>query len=293
MNLKTTVEPVAAAPRPRAGLRASLEELWRYRELLRHLVGRQLKVKYKRSLLGWTWSLVNPLLVAGVFTLIFSVFLRIDPPVGNPSGIEIYVLFFLAGLLSWNFLSNTLSGAVGSITAGGDLIRKVYFPRAVLSLTHSISTLVWFLIELGVLLVLVVAFGVRPWLALTALPLLMAIQFVFVTGLGLLVAALNVFFRDLQHLLGIVLMVWFYGTPIIYPPSRIEEAAFEVAGIPIEQLFALNPMWHFVAAYRDIFYHGRFPSFATLAILAVVSLVVGWLCFNAFRRLEPRFAEEI
>lgn len=281
-------------PRRSKGAGAAIHELWAYRELLRHLVGRELKVKYKRSALGWLWSLANPLLVAAVFTLVFSLFLKVPPPIGNPSGLRSYGLFLLAALLSWNFTSNVLTQATESIVTGADLVRKVYFPRAVLVLSHVIAILVSFVLELFVLLALVAALGGRLGPPLFLLPVVVLLQTVFVTGLGLLAASLNVFFRDLRHLLGILLMIWFYGTPVIYPPDRVpSEAAIGSLVVPVRALIRANPMARFVEAYRAVVYDSRLPSGETLAILAVVSGVLLVACFLIFRRLEPRFAEEV
>lgn len=278
-----------AAPRGAASLR----ELWAYRDLLRHLTGRELKVKYKRSALGWLWSLANPLLVAAVFTLVFAFFLKVPPPAGA-GGLHSYGLFLLCALLPWNFTSNVLTLGTASIVGGADLVRKVYFPRAVLVLSHVLAILVAFLIELVVLLGLIVAFGGRLGGALVALPLLIGLQALFATGLALLVAALNVFFRDLQHLIGILLMIWFYGTPVIYPPDRIPaEVAWGGLDVPVKAIMGANPMALFADAYRDVLYHARFPASGEILLIAAISIAVLAVCYRAFRRMEPRFAEEV
>lgn len=276
------------------GLFGSFAELWSYRDLLRHLVGRQLKVKYKRSTLGWVWSLANPLLVAGVFTLVFSIFLRINPPVGENTGLHSFALFLLCALLPWNFLSNVLTQGTVAVVGGADLVKKVYFPRVVLVLGEVLAILVSFMIELLVLMALLIIAGARPGGSLLALPLLIGIQVLFVTGLGSLMASLNVFFRDLQHLLGILLMIWFYATPVIYPPSQIPaEARIFGVSIPARALINLNPMAAFVEAYRDVFYHARWPQIGTIGYLFVVSLTLFLGCYVFFRKVEPRFAEEV
>lgn len=282
------------AIQPRKGYLASLGELWSYRDLLRHLVTRELKVKYKRSIFGWLWSLANPLVAAVVFTLVFSFFLRIPPPTGVPSGLESYALFLLAGLLTWNYTSNVLSQGTSAIVTGGDLIRKVYFPRAVLVLSQAIALLVSFVVELVVLYVFILLMGGRPTTALVVVPLILLAQLVFVSGLGLVASGINVFFRDLQHLIGIVLMIWFYATPIVYPADRVPshiEVGF--ATIPIGLMLKANPMFLYVEAYRSVFYHGRFPSGSLIGLMWIVAVAVGLIGYGIFRRLQERFAEEL
>lgn len=269
-------------------------EIWQYRDLLRHLVNRELKAKYKRSVLGRLWSLLNPLLMAFVYTMVFAVFLKQDPPVGVPSGLRSFGVFLLCGLIPWNFFGNLMTQGSTAIVAGADLVRKVYFPRAILVLGQAASLLVSFLLELVVLFVIILVAGGGPHLSLVMLPVLIVLQLLFVSGLGMLVAAVNVFFRDLQHLLGILLTIWFFATPIVYPPSRIP-VTVDILGraFPIRAVMQLNPMVSFVRAYRDVLYNGRIPGPRTMAFIVIVSLLSFSGCYAIFRRLERRFAEEV
>jgi len=264
------------------------------RSLLFHLTLRENRAKYKRSSLGWAWSMINPLATMLIFTFVFRVVLKINPPPGNPSGLKNFSFFLICALLPWNFLSNSLSGATSSIVGNAGLIKKVYFPRAVLPASNVLSWDTNFLIELGVLslALLIVKRVVFQFLPIALL--VVALQTIFVLGVGLAFASLNVYFRDVTHFLGILLLLWFYATPIIYPLTLVPDFHL-IAGhkIPIKAIYNLNPMVHFTEAYRAIFYDLRVPdgqSFIYMIIGAAVSLIVG---YALFKRLESRFAEEL
>ena len=260
-------------------------------ELLTNLTLRELRSKYKRSVFGWTWSIVNPLMTIAVYSIVFSTFIKIEPPVGDPSGLHIYSFFLVCGLLPWNFVAQGITGAVGSLTANEGLIKKVYFPRSVLTTASVLAWLAGHLVELGVLIVALLLFGnmVLPWILPLAVVTLLLTGFVL--GLGLLLAPANVYFRDIEHFTAIFLNLWFWLTPILYPISLLEDQ--EVLGVELSTLAKLNPMFHFIDAYRSLHYDMAWPSpsrWAAMAFAATAALVVGSI---AFRRLEPRLAEEL
>ncbi len=273
---------------------ATLTELSKARELMVNLTLRELRGKYKRSVLGWAWSLLNPLVTMAIFTLVFLVFLGVDIPPGQPSGLDVFALFLLCGLLPWNFLSNGVNGGMTALLNNATLIKKVYFPREVLVAANVASWLVSLVIELGVLAVALIVAGnfVVPWIP--AVFLLVALQSVFVVGIGLLLSVLNVYFRDVQHLMAILLQFWFYSTPIVYPldvvPSTVELFGVD---LPARALYALNPMVGFVEAYRDVLYDLRFPPAGDLAYLVATSALTLAIGLAAFNRLEPKLAEEL
>ena len=266
------------------------------RELLLNLTRRELKGKYKGSFLGWGWSLINPLATMAVFTLVFSIVLRGNPPPGARTGIDVYALWLLCGLLVWNLISNGLTAGIASLTANSNLIKKVWFPRETLVLSTVLALVVTLVIELLVLSVALVFFGnvVLPWLPIVAL--LIALLTVFVTGLALALSVANVYFRDLQYLISIGLQIWFYATPIIYPADRVRDThAMQHAfrGISWWDVYQANPAYVFVEAFRDCLYDEQIPSAGRLGYLAawsVVSLVVGYW---VFKRYEGRLAEEL
>ena len=269
-------------------------ELSGSRELMVNLTLRQLRGKYKRSLLGWTWSLLNPLATMLIFTIVFKFFFKIQEEPGDPSGMSVFAFFLVIGLLPWNFLANGINGSMDTLVGNANLIKKVYFPREVLVAANVASWVVSLLIEMTVLAVALVIAGnfVLPWL----LPMLgvVAVQTVFVLGLGLGLSVVNVYFRDVQHLVGIVLQLWFYSTPIVYPRRLVPDTADVFGwGVPLGTLYDLNPMVRFAEAYRNCLYDLRLPSLETWAYIvgaAGVALAGGlW----AFRRLEPKLAEEL
>jgi ABC-2 type transport system permease protein len=259
------------------------------RELLWNLTLRELRGKYKRSALGWTWSLVNPLVTMAIFTVVFGVFLKASPDRGDPSGLDVFALWLLCALLPWNFVANTLNGGAVALVGNGNLIKKVYFPRQTLVGAVSGANLVNLLIELGVLCValLVVGNNVLPWIP--AALVVTALLVVFTTGLSLALSVLNVYFRDTQHFLAIFLQIWFYASPIVYPEKLVRQHVGGAAWAAYEA----NPFYRFADAYRDLFYDLRWPSAATWGLLlawSAVSAGAGWWIFN---RLEGRLAEEL
>jgi ABC-2 type transport system permease protein len=273
---------------------SSAAELKSSRDLMVNLTLRELRGKYKRSMLGWTWSLLNPLASMVIFTVVFSLFLKVNPPPGNPSGLRGFAYFLMCGLLPWNYLSNGINGSMGALIGNSNLIKKVYFPREILVAANVASWVVAFAIEMLVLAAALLIAGnmVIPWLA--PLLVIIAIQTVFVLGIGLMLSVLNVYFRDVQHLINIVLQLWFYATPIVYPITVVPEKA-TVAGIqvPVRSLYGLNPMVRFVDAYRDVFYNLRMPTATDMVFITLASAVVLLLGIFTFSRLEPKLAEEL
>ncbi|MCU1595289.1 MAG: transporter permease [Frankiales bacterium] len=271
-----------------------VSELKDSRELLTNLTARELKGKYKGSVLGWGWSLVNPLATMAIYTLVFSFFLRVKVPVGERTGIKVFALWLLCGLLVWNFISNGMTTGVASLTNSSNLIKKVWFPRETLVLATVFALVVTLLIELGVLGVALVIAGnvVLEWLP--AVVLLTVLLTMFVTGLALALSVANVYFRDLQYLISIGLQLWFYMTPIIYPSYLVyDQRGHEVLGVSIWTLYQLNPAFTFVESFRDCLYDEHFPSLSRLGYCAawsVVSLLVGYW---VFKRYEGRLAEEL
>lgn len=270
---------------------SSVAELTESRELFVNLTLRELRGKYKRSLLGWTWSLLNPLATMVIFTVVFRFFLKVDVAPGDPSGLDVFAIFLLCGLLPWNFLSNGMTGSMGALIGNSNLIKKVFFPREILVVSNVASWVVSFLLELGVLAIVLLVAGnmVLPWLV-PALGIVL-IQTMFVIGLGLLLSVLNVYFRDVQHLIGILLQLWFYATPIVYPITVVAQALEDHP--TLFTIYKLNPMVRFVEAYRDCLYHLRFPSVLETAYLLGVSATMLVLGVFVFSRLEPKLAEEL
>lgn len=266
-----------------------VKELATSRELLWNLTLRELRGRYKRTALGFGWSLLNPLATMLIFTFVFRYVLKVAPDPGDPSGIEVFALWLLCGILTWNFFAGSTSSAMGTLLGNANLVKKVYFPREVLIFATVGALLITHLIELGLLVVALLIFGnmVLPWLPVMVV--LLVLLTTFATGIGLALGALNVYFRDLGHLWAILTMFWFYASPIVYPLSYVEDNASSATF----RIYKINPMVGFVEAVRDVLYDLRMPSvgtFAYLTVWAAVSMAFGlWV----FAKLSPRFAEEL
>lgn len=267
------------------------------RELFVNLTLRELRGRYRRTVLGNTWSLVNPIASMVIYTAVFSVLLRIEPDRGDPSGLHVFALWLMCGLLAWNFLSGGFSAALGSLVGNANLLTKVYFPRWVVVASAVAATAVTFAIEMAVLAVALVIFGANIFPLLPFALLIMVLLVLFAFGAGLAFSVLNVYFRDTQHFVAIGLQMWFYLTPIVYPIAYVEEQQrrLEASGdnIPLVTLFKLNPMEHFVSALRNTLYDNRLPTLLDLGVcfgVAVVSMAIGW---SVFQRYSARIVEEL
>jgi len=262
-------------------------------DLLMNLTLRDLRSKYKRSVLGWTWSVLNPLVAVVVYSAVFSVFLRIEPSVGNPSDLDSYAVFLLVTLLPWQFHVTSLTEANRSITANSSLVTKIFFPRWVLPTSAVLARFLTLIVEMLVLLILIalweghIAF---QWIPVVAA--LMILQLLFTIGLALIISAANVYFRDIQHFLMVALQPWMFLTPILYPLNLVP-ADKEFLGISYRTLYQLNPMVSWAKAYRNVLYDLRFPSLERWLAILTATFVVLYLGFKIFNRLEPRMAEEV
>lgn len=258
-------------------IRNKTHELIRYREMFWGLVSREVRARYKGSALGFFWSLLNPLLLLIIYSLVFSVYMRINVP--N------YSIFLFCGLLPWAWFSTSLTNATASIVANGNLIKKVYFPHELLPLMNVTTNLINFLLSLPVLFLFMLLWNVPFTLNLLYFPLLVILQFLLTLGIALILSTLNAFFRDIEQLLGPLLMAWFYLTPVVYPASAIPEK--------FQFLFLANPMAPLIAGYQRIFYEGQSPVFAHLLYCMAVAGVLFVLGYAIFYRKKFFFAEVV
>lgn len=236
----------AAPQKPRPAWLSHIDELIDYRYLLQNLVSRDLKVKYKNSVLGVLWSLLNPLLMMLVFTLIFSVFASTD---NQP-----FPVFILVALLPWQFFANSVIGGSNSILANASLVKKVYFPREILPTAVVLSTLVNFLIALGVLVIFLYAYGIGLTIYALWVPVLLLAQIIFTLGLVFLLSALHVFYRDVAMILDVGMLAWFFLTPIFYPLEMFQPINKWglVIDDPARVMRWLNPMASIIDGYRTV-----------------------------------------
>jgi lipopolysaccharide transport system permease protein len=275
-----------------------LKEVWGARELLANLTLREVRGKYKRTVLGQLWSLANPLALMLIYTVVIGFIFRVHPAPGDPSGLDVYALWLLCGLLPWTFLSSTISTGLGSLVANAGLIQKVYFSRIVLPLSTVGSTAYNWLFEMAVLIIAISIAGgfVLPWIPLVLLAMILLA--VFAAGIGLMLSVANVYFRDTEHFVGILLQIWMYFSPIIYPLSLVLTGSKKVGGllgtnITVADIYQLNPVEHFVMIFRNLMYDNRFPDPAewlVCTIWALASLLLGAIIF---RRNERNLAETL
>ena len=259
---------------------AQLRELLRYRELLYLVTLREIKVRYKQAALGALWAIIQPLSLMLVFTVFFSLYLGI-PSDGIP-----YPLFAYAALLPWTFFSTALSFAVPSLITNSHIITRVYFPREIVPLASVLAALADFAIASVVFASMLAFYRVTPtWNLLFVVPLL-AVQLLFTTGLCLLFSAFTVLYRDLRFTLPLLLQIWLFSTPVLYPLSVIPE--------DIRDLYlTLNPMATIIDGYRRAVVQGQTPDLLYLLSAAVISLVLLGLAYRYFKHLEQEFADII
>ncbi len=265
-----------------------LLDLYRHRALIGVLTSRELKARYRGSVLGFFWSLLNPLLMLAVYALVFEVLLPNRSPGTSP-----YALFLFCGLLPWNWLSSSLTDAAASLLVSGALLKKILFPAEILPIVAVASQAVHFLLALPILLagLLAGALGLLgPKVALgwplLQLPVLFVLQGFLLLGIGLFLAALTVHFRDMRDILGTALSLWFFATPILYNLADLK-------GHSVARLLAWNPLAPLFAAWREALFFGRWitlPAWGLLVVLSLGSFAVGWAFFD---RLRDSFPEAV
>jgi ABC-type polysaccharide/polyol phosphate export permease len=261
----------------------NLVALLKYRGLIQTLVVRDLKARYRGSVLGFFWSFVNPLLLLGVYTFVFTTVM----PAVHPENIRPYALFFFCGILPWTWFSSSLTESANVLIAGGNLIKKVLFPAEVLPVVAVLANLVHFFLGLPILAAFLIYFQ-RPLdpLELLWFPVIVVVQFLFTTGLAFLLAALTVHFRDIKDILANLLTLWFFSTPIIYSMQMAPEG--------YRWVLNLNPMTHLAISYQEVLFHvgphGHWKWLLALGVLAVVVFLSGYFVFD---RLRDSFAEEV
>ncbi|MBO9542039.1 ABC transporter permease [bacterium] len=256
---------------------SSLKEMFQYRELFFNLVSRELQSRYKGSYLGFLWSLLNPLLMMVVYSVIFSIVMRIK--------IENYSLYLFAGLLPWTWFSTALSNGAGSIIFNSSLVKKVYLPTELLPVVAVTTNLINFLLTIPILLLFIAFHHVPLTWALLAVPLVIAVQFLFTLGVAMFLAVLNVFFRDIEQLIGVIILVWMYGSPILYSPDMVPEK--------FRLFYDLNPMAAIIHSYHQIFIHGTLPSLHSFAFPLLLGLVLVASGLILFSLTKFEFAEAI
>lgn len=257
---------------------AKLKEIYNYREMIRSLVKKELRGRYKGSILGFFWTFLNPFLQLIVYTMVFSVILRSD--------IDKYYLFLFVGLIPWIFFASSITAGSSSILANQNMVKKIYFPREVIPISVVTTNFFNMLYTFVVVFAVVIFSGVQiePF-SLLYLPIIMIVEYILALGITFLVSAFTVYFRDLEYILGILVMAWQFLTPIMYEIKIVPDS--------VRPIFNLNPMTPVIMAYRDILYYGKTPLLFTLLhalVLGILFLLLGTIIFN---KLQKGFAEQL
>lgn len=254
-----------------------LKELYRYREMMYNLVRKDLRTRYKGSFLGFLWTFVNPLLQLVIYTIVFSTIMRVN--------VDKFYIYLFVALIPWIFFTTSLQGGATSIVSNKDLIKKVYFPRLIIPISVVNAAFMNMIFSMVIVFAALIISGIGVSRYVIVLPVIMILEYLLALGLAFIFSALNVYFRDLEHILGIIIMGWFYLTPIVYTTDMIPE---QYIG-----LFYLNPMTHIVRAYRDILYYKQMPQFNTL--IGILGWSIGFIVIGyiLFQRLQKHFVEEL
>jgi len=260
-------------------------QVYAYRTLIVNLAQRDLKARYKRSLLGWLWSLINPASTLGIYTVVFGAILGAKGPTMGSGHVGIFALYLFCALVVWNLFSGTINIAISSFQSAGGLLTRTYFPPEAPMVAGLVNVLLQAVIEATILMFFMLVVGNVGINALMIIPIFVLLA-AFAFGIGLVLAVFNIRYRDVAYLVGILLQVWFYATPIVYTLEQIHSTAGK-------RVLQFNPMTHYVYAMRQSVYQLGNPTLVNWLVMvgsAAVSLVGGWLIFS---RLAPRVIEEL
>ena len=255
-----------------------LRELWSFRELAAFVVWRELKVRYKQTVLGASWALIQPILMTVIFTIVFGRWLRVSTGGTGP-----YAVFAFAAMVPWNLFSGSLSKGSQSLVSGSSLISRVYFPRLVLPIGTVLSYLVDFTIALALLIVLLAVYGYYPSVEFLAVPIFVVLLLLAALGASFLLAAANAQYRDVQFATPFLLQLWFFATPVVYAVDVVPES--------FRLLYAMNPMVSVATGFRWAFLHGPSPFGPGLAVSTAVAVLLVIAGAFYFKRMERNFAD--
>ncbi len=254
-----------------------IKEVYKYRQMLVSIVRKDLRSRYKGSFLGFLWTFVNPLLQLAIYSIVFPYLLRNNQ--------ENYPMFLFVALLPWIFFSSSLQGSTTSIVGGANLVKKIYFPRLILPLSVVCTNLMNYIFGLVIVIPALLLTGVTLTFNIFWFPIVLFVMFIFTIGLSLLLSALYVRFRDLEHIVGILVMVWFYLTPIVF--------GIDIFPPHIADLISYNPMVPVIESFRDILLYGREPEWGPLGFSFVIGVFILLSGMLVFRKFEKTFAEEL
>lgn len=253
--------------------------VWAHRNLISNLARRDLKAKYKKSLLGWLWSLINPAATLAVYTFVFGVILRGQAPLAGNGTLQAFPLYLFAGLVVWNLFQNSLNSAMGALEGSGGLLTKIFFPPECPAIASVMGVLLQAVIEAGILILVLVLLGNISWTVLFV-PFLLFEVLLLATGIGMVLSLLNINYRDVGYITSIALQVVFYCTPIVYSLDLVPTTVW---GLPARRLIGLNPIAQFVEILRDLVWTLELPGWQNVVYVSVVSIgtfLLGWWYFS-------------
>lgn len=253
------------------------KNIYNYRELLKTNVKKEIRGKYKNSILGVMWSFLNPLLQLVVYSVIFGALLA--------GGDKTYTIYICVALIPWTYFTGAITQSSFTIIGNGNIIKKVFFPREILPISVVTSGAVNFVISTIIILAFLIfsGLGLTPYILLY--PFVLLVQYLLILGISFILSSVTVYFRDLEHIVGIVLLAAFYGTPIVYKLEQLPQN--------LQTLMKLNPMTHIINGYRDIFYYQQMPDMKSLFILLAISTILTVVGYMIFQKLQKGFAEEL
>ncbi len=255
-----------------------IKEIYEYRDMIFSLVKRELRGRYQKSVLGMLWTFLNPLCQILVYTFVFTVVF--------PSNIEDYYIYLMTGIIPWTFFSEALGQGAGSVVANSDMTKKIYFPREVLTISSVTAKFVNMLLSFIVVFIFLIISG-RGFSgpALICLPFIMIAEYLIALGFTLFFSAITVYLRDMEYIVGVLLMAWIWATPIMYATDTVPE--------PVMKLLMINPMTQIVMSYHDILYYHVVPSVIRIGAVLIIGIVLLLVGEVVFKRLEGNFAEEL
>lgn len=253
------------------------KDIKNYFEFLKSNVKKDIRGKYKGSFLGILWSFINPLLSVLVYAIVFPYIMRMK--------VENYLIYLITGIIPWTFFTSSINTGIISILSNADIIKKVYFPRILLPISSVTSALVNFIISCVIILIFCIFSGVGVSIYLLWLPLVAIIQYIMLLGFTFILSAIEMYMRDIEHIISFILAMAFYVTPILYKPEIFPEN--------LSWIIKINPMAYLVDAYRSIFLYQENPNFYGLGIVSIFSIIIFIIGYNIFEKLQKGFAEEV
>ena len=255
----------------------SISEIISYKEFLKSNVKKDVRGKYKGSFLGILWSFLNPLLSVVVYAIVFHYIMRFK--------IDHYLIYLIAGIIPWSFFTTALNTGMNSILFNADIIKKVYFPRIILPVSSVTSSLVNFLISCFIIVLFALFSGVGISIYLLFFPLIAFIQYIFILGVVFILSALEIYIRDIEHIINFFISMLFYVTPILYTPDYVPDK--------FKFILRINPLSYIIEAYHSIFYYKSLPNLENLGIIFIFSLLLFFVGYKIFDKLQKGFAEEV